>query len=150
LARDLEPRSGSAEVAAAIEWASAGLEVVECHFRDWKMTVGEAVADAGVHAALAIGSRVKMTSTKATLLAEIEGELMCDGEVVERGPATKALGGPVQALVWLLRDLPIGLRAGEFITTGSMTTAVAVSPGHRWINSLDGPVAMPGVELDLT
>ena len=47
-------------IADAVEWIAAGLEVVHCHFEHWEMTPAEAFADAGVHAALAIGPRTQV------------------------------------------------------------------------------------------
>ena len=63
--------------------------------------------------------------------------------------ATTALGGPVPALVWLLRGLREGLRAGEVVTTGSMIGATPVSMGQRWTNRHHGSVSS-SVEVTFT
>jgi 2-oxo-3-hexenedioate decarboxylase len=59
---DVPQMSDPEVIAAAVEWVAAGLEVVHCHFERWEMTPAEAVADAGVHAALAIGPRTQVNA----------------------------------------------------------------------------------------
>jgi len=49
---------------------------------------------------------------------------------VEAGPSFP--GGPLDALRWLLRERPGGLRAGEIVTTGTLTPAAPVEPGQCW------------------
>jgi len=69
LKSDLAPGSGLLDIASAIEWAAAGLEVVECHFEAWSMSAAEAIADAGLHAGLAIGPRTEINAEEAMALA---------------------------------------------------------------------------------
>ena len=149
LKADLPPGSGPSAIADAIDWAAAGLEVVECHFEGWSMSAAEAVADAGLHAGLAIGSRKRVNAAEAIALSNCECEFLRDGTLVNGGLATTALDGPVAALVWLLRGLPEGLQAGDIITTGSMIGATPVSAGQRWTSRLHGPVSS-SVEITFT
>ena len=148
--RDVPAGSGLEEVAASIQWAAVGLEVVHCHFEAWDMSPAEAVADAGLHAALAIGTRLKIDATEAIALSACSAVLLCDGERVAEGDGRSVLGGPVEALSWLLRGLPHGLRAGEMVTTGTLTTAQPVLRGQRWTHRSAGPVALGAVELTFT
>ena len=149
LKSDFAPGSGLLEIAAAIEWAAAGLEVVECHFEAWSMSAAEAIADAGLHAGLAIGPRTEINTEEAMALARCECEFLRDGTLTDRGLETTALGGPVPALVWLLRGLREGLRAGEVVTTGSMIGATPVSMGQRWTNRHHGSLSS-SVEVTFT
>jgi 2-keto-4-pentenoate hydratase len=148
--RDVPAGSGFEEVAASIQWAAAGLEVVHCHFEAWNMSPAEAVADAGLHAALAIGPRQKITAAEAIALSACGAVLLRDGEAVAEGNGKDVLGGPLEALGWLLRGLPEGLRAGDIVTTGTLTTAVPVKRGQRWTHRSSGPVALGTVELSFT
>jgi 2-keto-4-pentenoate hydratase len=125
--RDVPAGSGLEEVAASIQWAAAALEVVHCHFEAWEMSPAEAVADAGLHAALAFGPRKKITPSEAIALSACSAVLLRDGVRVAAGDGSEVLGGPLEALGWLLRGLPEGLRAGEMVTTGTLTTALPVS-----------------------
>ena len=148
--RDVPAGSSRSDIAAAIGWAAAGLEVVQCHFEGWKMSPAEAVADAGLHAALAIGPRLEITAAHAVRLSDCECVLLCDGRPVATGRGSNVLGGPVEALGWLLRDLPTGLRAGELVTTGTLTPAMPVQRGQTWTHRSFGSVTLGTVELRFT
>lgn len=149
LKHDLLPGASLHEVAAAIAWAAAALEVVECHFDNWKMTAAEAVADAGLHAGLCVGPRTSMDPASALDLANCTCEFMRDGTLIDRGLASTALGGPVLALVWLLKIMPENLRAGDVVTTGSMIGATPVAAGQHWSNRVLG-ILDSTVELTFT
>src|SRR5262249_25999117 len=95
---DLSKEADEETIAAAIEWAAAGLEVVQCHFDDWKMTPAEAVADAGVHATLAIGSRTEVGTAAGRGLATASCELGCGGVGGARGHGANVLRGPPRDL----------------------------------------------------
>ena len=79
-----------------MEWAAAGLEVVQCHFDDWEMTQAEAVADAGLHVALAIGPRTEVDAATVRGLAMASCDLACDGVLGAKGRGADVLGGPVE------------------------------------------------------
>jgi 2-keto-4-pentenoate hydratase len=149
LVRDLPGGSSRGEIAAAIGWAAAGLEVVQCHFEGWKMSPAEAVADAGLHAALTIGPRLEITAAQAVGLSAYECVLLCDGRPVATGRGSNVLGGPVEALGWLLRDLPTGLQAGELITTGTLTPAMPGQRGQTWTHHSSGSISLGTAELSL-
>ena len=119
-------------IAAAVGWVAVGLEVVHCHFKDWNMSPAEAIADPGLHAALAIGPRCRLTPEQIRELSAYECDLLCDGELVTHGFGVDVLGGPLQALAWLLRLLPDGVRAGEIVTTGTLSRAEPINRGQRW------------------
>jgi 2-keto-4-pentenoate hydratase len=93
-------------IATAVEWAAAGLEVVQCHFDGWEMTPAEAVAEAGLHAALAIGPRREVDAAAVHGLAAARCDLFCDAVLVATGRGTDVLGGPLDGLHWLVRGLP--------------------------------------------
>ena len=100
------------------------------------MTPAEAVADAGVHAALAIGPPTAVTADDVQNLAVATCQLLLD-----------VLGGPLDALHWLLKGLPNGLRAGEIVTTGTLTHALPLQPGQRWEHRLSASIALEPVQL---
>jgi len=150
LAHDLEQGSKLDAIAAAVGWVAVGLEVVHCHFEGWKMSPAEAIAGAGLHAALAIGPRQSVT---VDVIAHLQGyvcELNGDGKAVSRGHGRDVLGGPLQAVGWLLRTLPDGLRKGEIITTGTLTRAEPVIRGQRWTHRAIEPARLGVVELLFT
>jgi len=147
---DLSKEADAETIAASIEWVAAGLEVVQCHFDDWRMTPAEAVADAGLHAALAIGRRTKVDDAEVRRLSTATCSLVCDGDLVATGRGTDVLGGPFDALRWLVEALPDGLKAGEVVSTGTLTQAFPIKPGQRWQHRLTAAVALEPVELEFT
>jgi 2-oxo-3-hexenedioate decarboxylase len=144
---DVPQMSDPEVIAAAVEWVAAGLEVVHCHFERWEMTPAEAVADAGVHAALAIGPRAAVKADAVRSLVVATCQLLLDGVVTATGSGADVLGGPLDALHWLLRGLPGGLRAGEIVTTGTLTQAMPLQPGQRWEHSLSASIELERVQL---
>jgi 2-keto-4-pentenoate hydratase len=69
--------------------------------------------------------------------------LSCDGRHVETGRGTNVLGSPVAALAHLMAVLAkqpgfAPLRAGELVTTGTITTARAVRAGETWRSEVEG------------
>ena len=134
-------------IADAVEWVAAGLEVVHCHFERWEMTPAEAVADAGVHAALAIGPRMEVDADAVWRLGAATCQLLRDGVLAATGSGADVLGGPLDALHWLLKGLPNGLRAGEIVTTGTLTQAMPLQPGQRWEHRLRTSIALEPVQL---
>ena len=66
---------------SAIGWAAACFEIVQCHYPRWDLTPADAVADAGLHALLAIGRRVQMGPTDPTALAAVEVDLWHENQL---------------------------------------------------------------------
>ncbi len=148
--RDLGQGADLGVIAAAVAWVAVGLEVVHCHFAGWKMSPAEAVADAGLHAALAIGPRRKVSADEVRGLSAYECDLMCNGVPITRGRGLDVLGGPLEALGWLLDGLPRGLRSGEIITTGTLCRAEPALLGQRWTHRALEPHTLGAVELLLS
>jgi 2-keto-4-pentenoate hydratase len=146
---DVPQMSDTDLIAAAVEWVAAGLEVVHCHFDRWEMTPAEAVADAGVHAALAIGPRAAVTADAVRRLAVATCQLLLDGLPAATGSGADVLGGPLEALHWLVRGLPGGIRAGEIVTTGTLTEALPLQPGQGWEHRLSASIALEPVQLQI-
>ena len=76
-------------------------------------------------------------------LARLEVELCGAGGAVAHGTGSDALGGPVEAVAWLLRlDGVEKLDAGSVVTTGTLTAPFSISPGESWSIDANGPVAL--------
>ncbi|MFK4980083.1 hypothetical protein ACI39V_28375, partial [Klebsiella pneumoniae] len=69
------------------------------------------------------------------------------------GQASNVLGGPLHALAFLVREIdrfgyPDPLRAGELVTTGTLTEAPPIAAGETWTAAFDGiPLVMPPVTI---
>ncbi|GAC1403610.1 MAG: fumarylacetoacetate hydrolase family protein [Candidatus Velthaea sp.] len=147
IAPKIEPEIVLGIGAEGVEWWALGFEIVDCHYPDWRMTPADAVADGGVHALLIVGER------HTNELPQFAIELRRDEQLYERGATSAVLGGPLRALDRLIAitsassDLSAP-RAGEIVTTGSLTSAPSIAPAQRWeLRSVDGPAASLTIRL---
>lgn len=142
------------EILRCIDWIAHGIEIVQSHFPDWKFKAADTVADNGLHGALIIGPYIDVDQLGDNLPSDLETfslELSCDGEVKEKGYGRNVLGSPLTAVAHLLKLLHsqgdvAPIKAGEVITTGTITKAYPIKPGERWSTRLDG-IALSGFEL---
>lgn len=150
------PASGMDERAllACIDRVGHGFEIVQSIYPDWKFTAADCVAGAGLHGAYFPGESFEPANREAVLrgLADFEIEILRDGEIVDRGHARNVLDGPLSALKHLVELLAADpdnppLRAGEIVTTGTVTRAFVVKPGERWQTRVRG---LPLAGLDIT
>jgi 2-oxo-3-hexenedioate decarboxylase len=151
LAHDPSPEMSLEELAACIDWVAPGFELVHSIFPGWKFEAADAVAAFGVHSALFIGQHLDFVGS---VLPPFSAELR-DGHGRRRvGQSANVLGGPIEALHHLLKELGRDadappLRAGEIITTGTLTEAMPATVGDHWTFNVMG-LAVEPVQLRLT
>ena len=129
-----------------IEWVALGYEVVQSIFPGWKFAAADTVAANALHGALLVGKRHAIAPREAAWIRELAGfgiELHCDGKPSQTGGGALVLDSPLLALrhlVELLADDPHNqpLRAGEIISTGTLTLAMPVSTGQTWTTRVRG------------
>jgi 2-keto-4-pentenoate hydratase len=143
-------------VLACVEWAALGFEIVDCHYPDWKFSAGDGVADFGLHAALIVGSPLRMEWNDAaatTRLESVEVTLRRGGETLASGFGRNALGSPLLSVAFLAKILAAQpwaapLVAGDLLTTGTLTAAFPIQSGERWSASAQG-LALSPLTLEL-
>jgi 2-oxo-3-hexenedioate decarboxylase len=141
--RNLQPGSSRADICAAVGWAALGFEIVQCHFPSWNFAPADAIADAGLHGRLVVGDRVEVSPQSAADLPTVEVELRRQDDIVATGRGANALGGPVDAIEWLLRLPGVdGLRSGAIVTTGTLTAAFRIERGESWRLAAAGSVLL--------
>ena len=147
-----------ARVLDRIEWVAASFEIVDCHFADWKFQSADSAADFALHWRLVLGTPHRVEARDiprwVAQLRECRVTLSRNGEVRDRGVGANALGHPASALAHLASVLAgqpqfEPLAAGEIITTGTLTSALAIRPGERWTSEYAG-LPVTGLELTLT
>ena len=153
------PDSGMDDKAllGCIDWIAHGFEIVQSVFPAWKFTAADAIAAFGLHGALLLGERQAIGADSPRwlgALAAFDIELACDGQAIAQGHARNVLGGPLQALRFLLQDLERtpaspGLQAGEIITTGTLTDAMPAHAGDCWTTRFSG-IDLPGGKVTFT
>jgi 2-oxo-3-hexenedioate decarboxylase len=141
------------ELLGCIEWVANGYEIVQSIFPDWKFTASDTVAAFGLHGALLIGERHQVSGEIDQWLRSLGNfdVTLTSGDVVERGHACDVLDGPLLALkhlVSLLADDEVNpkVSAGEIITTGTLTSAMPVTPGECWTMTLSG-IPLGGIDV---
>jgi 2-oxo-3-hexenedioate decarboxylase len=111
------------------------------------------LADFGLHGRLLVGPRVPVAGWASTAadLAALTMALEHDGREVDRGVGSNVLDGPLNALrLWrramAARTPGVAVRAGEVVTTGTITDAWPVAPGQRW-RTRPGDARLAGLSM---
>ena len=150
MARDLPPTAtprARQEIAAAVKGVMPGIEIVDSRFDDWtSIGAPSLIADNACNAAWVKGRLV--TDWQTIDLAAQAVRVTVNGKVLREGSGSNVLGHPLNALEWLVNSLSargLGLKAGQYITTGVTTEVYMAERGDR-ITADFGPVG--SVDLD--
>jgi 2-keto-4-pentenoate hydratase len=151
MARDLPPaptpRSRD-EIAAAVKGVIPGIEIVDSRFDEWT-TIGapSLIADNACNAAWIKGALV--SDWQDLDLAAQTVRVTVNGKVLREGRGSNVLGHPLNALEWLVNSLSargLGLKAGQYVTTGVTTEVYMAERGDR-ITADFGPVGSVDLEF---
>jgi len=143
---DLPDNAELADVVNAIDWVAPGFEIVQSHFPGWRFQAPDTVADSGLHGKLLMGPSIpleKLGSNPVDALESISFTLLRGDKLIETGIGSNVLGNPFAAIVHLVSVLGkqldhAPLRAGEIVTTGTVTTAQSVKAGETWRSEISG------------
>ncbi len=145
LASDLGGTAGRGEVdranaAGAIGAVMASIEVVDDRYRDYT-TLGTPtlIADDFFNAGVVLGEPVR--DWRSLDLLATSGRMLINGEDVGTGRGADILGDPLNALIWLAgNEARRGrtLRAGTFVSLGSVVATCWVSAGDEVRIEIDG------------
>lgn len=144
MARDLPPSTASRsreEIAAAVKGVIPGIEIVDSRFDEWT-TIGapSLIADNACNAAWVKGSL--LADWRGIDLAAQAVRVTVNGKLLREGRGSNVLGHPLHALEWLVNNLSsrgLGLKAGQYVTTGVTTEVYMAERGDR-ITADFGPV----------
>lgn len=133
--------SGVAVTATEVLFATAGvavgIEVLDSRYTDYRFTTPDLVADNASAGRYAVGGAVPVTGID---LRRVGVVLELNGEVVGTASGAASLGHPAAAVAWLVRSLAAegeGLRSGDVVLSGGLTTAVPVGPGDTVVATID-------------
>lgn len=134
-----------AELLSCVDWIALGCEIVQSHFPDWKFKAADAIAAFGLHGALVVGPKrpVPELGDLVAKLRTFTVALTRDGVVQARGGGANVLDSPLLAaahLIAVLRDQPQfePIRAGEIVTTGTLTAPLPIRAGETWSTEFSG------------
>jgi 2-oxo-3-hexenedioate decarboxylase len=144
------------ELMACISHVGHGFEIVQSPYHGWRFRAADAVAAAGLHAALLHGPLAAIAPADRDRwrrgLAEVRVTLAREDAVADEGSARNVLdAGPLAAFAQLVRIVAADpaappLEPGELISTGSLTGAFAVASGETWATDLGG-LPLDGLRL---
>jgi len=116
---------------AAVTACMASIEIVDARYFDYrKLDTPTMVADNFFNAACILGEPV--TDWRGLDLAAVQGRASVNGAEVGTGPGSLIMGHPLEALAWLanrLAERGRALKAGDFVTLGSVVTTIWTAPG---------------------
>jgi 2-oxo-3-hexenedioate decarboxylase len=151
LAAAPSPDMDDAALLGCCAWVAHGVELVQSPYPGWRFRTPDAIAAGGMHGMLLLGPRRTPDPGWLGPLGDFTCRLTRDGRLQAEGHSSVVLEGPLPALRHLasvLADDPEspGLRAGEIVTTGTLTDALPVAPGQRWTTELAG-LDLPGLDV---
>jgi len=124
------------EVADAVASLHPGLELAECRFiHDPAFPPLPAIlADGAGSGTIVYGPAIEGWKTRD--IAGQEATLSCNGKLRRKGTAAAALDHPLVPLTWLANELSrtgVGMKAGQMISTGTLTGMLAPKPGETYV-----------------
>ena len=137
LGRDLSPRDAayaSVEVAQAIDAVAGAIEVVGTRIAGGLAGKGRflVTADGGANVALVTGAWT--TNWRHLDLKAHHVAIRINGEERGQGEGARALGDPMNVMVWLANQqsrFGRGLKMGDIVSTGTCTGLDVVKPGDH-------------------
>lgn len=157
LAADLHPGMDERAILDAIAWVAHGFEIVQSIFPGWRFAIPDCIAGGGMHGALVVGPRLAVRADERDRLFDTLPAfgitLRRNGEEADTGKGANVLDSPLRALKHLVAvlgadDLNPPLRAGELVTTGTLTRAFPVAAGEKWSTTLSG-IDLPGLAVTI-
>jgi len=142
----------------AVEWIALGFEVIDCPFPDWKFQPVDFVAAYGFHAALIVGTPIRieggLNSSLSEALARFTVRLLRNGELAEEGSGRNVLRSPALCLAELASAAAgqagaAPLAAGEIISTGTLTTSRFIAADETWMAEVEG-LDLPALTVRVT
>jgi 2-keto-4-pentenoate hydratase len=143
LGSDLAPAQAPFDreaVAEAVAACMAGMEIVDDRYVDYKsLDTPTLIADDFFDAGCVLGTPV--TEWRRLDLRAATGVTRINGVEVGRGRGADVMGHPFEALAWLANNLAQrghGIKAGEFVFTGSVVETKWVNRGDRVEMEIEG------------
>ena len=142
----------------SVEWIALGFEVIDCPFPDWKLQPVDFVAAYGFHAALIVGTPIRiddgMIPALAEALSRFTVRLLRNSELAEEGSGRNVLRSPALCLAELASAAAgqpgaAPLSAGEVISTGTLTTSRFIAAAETWTAEVEG-IDLPPLSVQVT
>jgi 2-oxo-3-hexenedioate decarboxylase/2-keto-4-pentenoate hydratase len=133
------PGVAAEDVMAATEAVAPALEIVDSRIANWRITLADTIADNASSGAVVLGESVPIS--QAPSLPDTSATLVVNDATVGTGRGTAVMGDPAVAVAWLanaLAQFDTGIEAGQFVMSGSYTTAAFVVAGDTASAAISG------------
>ena len=127
------------EVLVATDAVAPAFEIVDSRIRDWDITILDTIADNASSGLFVLGNEPHMIEDFDSRLCGMVIEHR--GEPVSVGAGAACLGNPLNAVVWLAREMVARgrpLRAGDIVMSGALGPMVPVAPGEVYEVRING------------
>ena len=128
-----------AEVTNAIGYATAAIEVVGSRIANWDINIVDTIADNASSGLFVLGNeRHKLSDFDSRLCGMVVEHR---GEPVSVGAGAACLGNPLNAVIWLAREMVERgrpLAAGDIIMSGALGPMAPVAPGEVYEVRISG------------
>jgi len=127
------------EIADAVGYAQAAIEIVDSRIEKWNIGILDTVADNASSGLFVLGSqRAPLEAIDVRLCGMV---LEKNGVPTSFGVGAACLGNPLLALAWLARkmeELGEPLKAGDVVLAGALGPMIAAQPGDAFTASIAG------------
>ena len=140
LARDIDAPATVTSVLAATEVVFGAVDVLDSRYESFKFTLSDVVADNASAGAFYLGPIARRPDELVDLRL-LGCVVRVDGEVAMTAAGAAVMGHPAASVAWLANQLVAegeGLRAGQLIFSGGVTSPVPVVPGGSVTCEFDG------------
>lgn len=121
------------QIVAAVDSLHAAIEIVDSRFQDYRFQAVDNIADNSSAAGYCLGPGIEAESVSEPAL--LACRLIKNEQQIAEGRGVDAMGGPFQALQWLVHKLAehgLGLPAGSLVLTGGLSRAQVAEPGDSF------------------
>jgi len=128
------------QVAAAVEYAVAAIEICDSRIADWDISFADTVADNASAGGYVLGTE-RRTLADGFVPKDAAMTMTVTGQEDSVGTGAASLGDPLVALQWLARqarDLGDPLRAGQVVLSGALGPMRPAAPGAAVELTVDG------------
>lgn len=127
------PNATVEDVLNATEYVSAAIEIVDSRIANWNISITDTIADNASSGMYVIGD--KKIDPKTIDLKTIHMEFYKNGEKMNSGVGSAALGDPAFCVAWLANTLweyGVVLKKGEVVLSGALSAMLVAEAGEEF------------------
>ena len=140
MGRDLvDPWLTVTDVIRAVDYVLPAIEAADSRIAGWEISIVDTIADNASSGLFILGNQPMRLPGLDLRLAGMT--MQCDGESVSEGVGLACLGHPVNAVLWLAKQmahLGAPLQAGDIVLSGALGPMVPIAQGKVYEAVING------------